>query len=128
MEGIFFKFLDIGEPSKKPEIASDEWIDTILPKEVSFENSQILSNNSVFGAWVSSRSQKLAKAPEQQYRSVDRGGRSDKFPWDDFWVEACRVANTPDGLPEQREFNKSMLEWVSRTWPDPPADSTVRAR
>ena len=40
----------------------------------------------------------------------------------------CRVANTPDGVPEQRELTKLMLEWVSAKWVDQPAENTVRAK
>jgi hypothetical protein len=124
--GYILQVLDIGEPSAQPQIASDEWIETILPREVSFADSQILRNQRVFGARVSTRRSEPAKIPEHPHRTVDKGGRPDKFLWDEFWFEVCRIANTPDGLPEQREFNKHMLEWASQNWRDPPGDSTIR--
>jgi hypothetical protein len=60
--------------------------------------------------------------------NVDKGGRSDKFRWFEFYHEAVWVANQPDGLPEQRIFTKHMCDWVSETWRNPPGDSTVRTR
>lgn len=124
--GYGLKVLDIGEPSILPQTATDGWIETILPTEVDFANSQILRNQRVFAAWVSPRELERAEIPERPRQTVDRGGRPAKFRWDEFWFEVCRIANTPDGLPDQREFNKHMLNWASQHWSDPPADSTIR--
>ena len=124
--GYVLQVLDIGQPFAELQIASDQWIDSILPREVSFADSQILRNQIVFGAWVISRQPELEQIPERGRRTVDKGGRPAKFRWDEFWFEVCRIANTPDGLPDQREFNKHMLDWASKHWSDPPADSTIR--
>ena len=97
------RVLEIGEPSNQPETASDEWIETILPTEVSFANSQILRNQRVFAVWVSQR----VATPERPPRTVDKGGRPAKFRWDEFWFEVCRNANTPDGLPDQRRVQQT---------------------
>jgi len=126
--GYILEILDSGEPSIQPKNATDAWIETILPKEVDFANSQILRNLRVFAAWVSPGQPERAEIPEPPRRTVDKGGRRAKFHWDEFWVEVCRIANTPDGLPEQRELTKHMLEWASSNWPDSPDDSTVRAK
>ena len=124
--GYGLKVLDIGEPSSLPQTATDGWIETILPTEVDFANSQIHRNQRVFAAWVSPRELEGAEIPEPPRPTVDRGGRPAKFRWDEFWFEVCRIANTLDGLPDQREFNKQMLNWASQHWSNPPADSTIR--
>ena len=126
--GYNLQVLEIGDPSTPPLTATDGWIETIVPAEVDFANSQILRNQRVFAAWVSSGQPERAEKPEPPRRTVDKGGRRAKFHWDEFWVEVCRIANTPDGLPEQRELTKHMLEWASSNWPDSPDDSTVRAK
>ena len=126
--GYILQVLDIGEPSLSPQTASDGWIETILPREILFANSQILRNQRVFAAWVSPRRSVEEEIQEQPRRTADKGGRRAKFRWDEFWIEVCRIANTPDGLPEQRELTKQMLEWCSNRWPDSPDASTVRAK
>jgi hypothetical protein len=120
--------LDIEEPSNRPQTATDGWIETIVQSEVDFGNSQILKNQSMFGAWVSPRQSEPAEIPERPRQTIDKGGRTDKFRWDEFWVEVCRIANTPDGLPEKRELNQHMLKWAASNWPEPPDDSTIRAK
>ena len=126
--GYRLEVLDNGEPSIGPQTATDPWIETILPREVGFADSQIRRNQRVFAAWISPRQTERTEKPEQLRRTVHKGGRPEKFRWDDFWIQVCRIANTPDGLPEQRDLTKNMLEWVSNEWRDPPADSTIRAK
>ena len=117
--GYCLEVLDSGEPSVGPQTATDPWIETILPREVGFADSQIRRNQRVFAVWVSPRQTERAEQPERLHRKVDKGGRPDKFRWDEFWIEICRIANTPDGLPEQRDLTKHMLEWGSNCEPGP---------
>ena len=126
--GYCLEVLDSGEPSIGPQTATGPWIETILPREVSFANSQIRRNQRVFAVWISPRQTERTEQPERLHRTAHKGGRPEKFRWDDFWIEVCGIANTPDGLPEQRELTKQMLEWTSSEWPDPPADNTIRAK
>jgi hypothetical protein len=62
-------------------------------------------------------------------RAVDRGGRPEKFDWTAFAAEVVRLALDPDGLPEQRELMRHMMEWCHTQFGDEtPGESTVRAK
>lgn len=124
--GYILQVLDIGEPHNPWQTATDGWIETILPREVAFANSQILRNQRVFAAWVSSRQAEGVEIRERPRETINKGGRPEKFSWDDFWIEICLIGNTLDGLPDRLELNKRMLGWVAEVWLDPPAESTVR--
>ncbi len=54
-------------------------------------------------------------------------GRPPKWKWGDFDREVTRIANTPDGLPEnQADLVRTMSGWCLDTWRDEPADSLIR--
>ena len=54
-------------------------------------------------------------------------GRPRKWPWDEFAFEVTRIANTPDGLPEnQADLVRTMSYWCIDKWGDQPADSSIR--
>jgi hypothetical protein len=56
-------------------------------------------------------------------------GRPPKWKWGDFDREVTRIANTPDGLPEnQADLVRTMSGWCLDTWGDEPADSLMRDR
>jgi len=117
--------VDIEQPVAEPEIASDRWIETIQPEDVSFANSQITRNQRVFAVSVG-RPLQPAKAPAERVRgTVDPGGRPPKHPWREFWIEVIRIANTPDGLPEWRVLKRYMLTWIEN-WEQQPAESMIR--
>jgi hypothetical protein len=57
-----------------------------------------------------------------------QGGRP-SLPWDDFFVEVIRLANLPDGLPEeQAKLEEIMLDWCERNWRGKGSISSVRPR
>jgi hypothetical protein len=58
-----------------------------------------------------------------------RGGRPSPYPWDEFYCEIIRRADTPDGLPEtQAELVSTMLQWCQKHWGMEPGESTVKER
>ena len=58
-----------------------------------------------------------------------KGGRPEKYDWDEFWIEVARIANLPDGLPErQGELVRHMLDWCAQTWEEIPGETTVKDR
>ena len=62
-------------------------------------------------------------------RPTPRRGRPRTWKWDDFGKEVTRIANTPDGLPEnQADLVRTMSSWCLDTWGAEPADSLIRER
>jgi hypothetical protein len=60
-------------------------------------------------------------------RSADEGSRPPKFNWDQFWLELVRIANTADGLPEDRgELERRMLDFCVARFSDPPGAAVIR--
>ncbi len=58
-----------------------------------------------------------------------KGGRPEKYDWDEFWIEVARIANLPDGLPErQGKLVRDMLDWCAKTWEEIPGETTVKDR
>jgi hypothetical protein len=70
--------------------------------------------------------------PQQTMGAAQRrpGGRPPKVDWDLFWCEIVRLANRPDGLPEERgALQRYMMDFCAQTWgDDAPGESTVRER
>jgi hypothetical protein len=120
--------LEVGEPSAEPQIASGEWIETILPREISFANSQILKNQSVFGAWVSTRGSKPAAIPERSKRG-NSVGRPAKYDGDGFYIEILRkvIVDYGSELPNRIVLHRHVLEWCT-AWPEQPEESEIRKR
>lgn len=63
-------------------------------------------------------------APGQKSRNS--GGRPGKFDWEAFAAELVRLANTPDGLPNEQALRQHMLAWCAANFSEEPADSTFR--
>lgn len=63
-------------------------------------------------------------------RRSEKVGRPTKWDWDGFWIEACRLANTPDGLPECRaDFTRHMQSWFAdNNGGDSPSDSEIKEK
>jgi hypothetical protein len=50
-----------------------------------------------------------------------------KFDWDPFWIEIVRMANTADGLPEDREeLHRYMTDFCAARFSDPPHATAIR--
>ena len=61
--------------------------------------------------------------------SKNRGGRPQKYDWDQFTMEIIRIANAPDGLPETRaKLTELMLQWFADNFGEEPAESSVKTR
>lgn len=62
--------------------------------------------------------------PEQRRHP---GGRPRRFDRDAFYIAIIRLANTPDGLPEDRsELLAYMRQWCAENWAEIPNDNTIR--
>jgi hypothetical protein len=72
--------------------------------------------------------------PDVEKRSAERnslkkglGGRPPKYDWLSFAREMIRLAQRPDGLPEEHdELVRHMLQWCEDEWGNSPSESTVR--
>lgn len=61
--------------------------------------------------------------------SKNRGGRPRKYDWDAFYTEVIRLANTPDGLPDERsELNQHMKDWCATNFLTQPDELDIRNR
>jgi hypothetical protein len=61
--------------------------------------------------------------------SADPGkeSRPPKFNWDQFWLEVVRIANTADGLPEDRgELQRRIVDFCVTRFSDPPGAAAIR--
>jgi hypothetical protein len=62
-------------------------------------------------------------------RPASQLGRPRKWNWDQFDREVTRIANTPDGLPENHaDLVRTMSSWCLDTWGNEPPDSSIRDR
>lgn len=66
-------------------------------------------------------------AKPRQY-SASGGGRPNKFPWDDVWIEACRYIHY-NGLPDvPAELMKHLQQWCEDRLDEQPSDSTLKPK
>jgi hypothetical protein len=50
-----------------------------------------------------------------------------EFNWDQFWVEIVRIANTRNGLPEDRGgLYRHMADFCATRFTDPPGETLIR--
>jgi hypothetical protein len=57
----------------------------------------------------------------------DKESRLPKFNWDQFWIEIVRLANTAEGLPNDRdELHRRMTDFCAARFSDPPAAAALR--
>jgi hypothetical protein len=90
-------------------------------------------NEDVFQAFVDGRSLTNPKPagsantePREYPRS--RGGRPDKFSWDDIWIETCRYIHD-DGIPATpAELMRHLQQWCENRFGEQPADSTFKPK
>ena len=68
-------------------------------------------------------------APAAPEKASPSRGRPTKWDWEAFWIEAVRLANTPDGLPDvQAEFEAHMATWFEDTAGGSPSESQIREK
>ncbi|MCJ2055653.1 hypothetical protein MKL09_03685 [Methylobacterium sp. J-048] len=66
--------------------------------------------------------------PMDDVPTKGQGGRP-TLPWDDFFVEVIRLANLPDGLPdEQARLEEIMMDWCEQNWRGKGSISSIRPR
>ena len=66
-------------------------------------------------------------SPAAASTDPDKESRLPKFNWDQFWIEIVRVANTAEGLPEDKgELHRHMTDFCAARFSDPPAATAVR--
>jgi hypothetical protein len=90
-------------------------------------------NDDVFQAFVDGRSLTnpkpagSANTEPQQYPG-SRGGRPEKFSWDDIWIETCRYLHE-NGVPATAaELMRYLQQWCENQFGEQPAESTFRRR
>ena len=90
-------------------------------------------NDEVFQAFVDGRSLTDPKASESlktepQQHLGSRGGRPEKFPWDDIWIEICRYIHE-NGIPSKTaDLMKHLQQWCENQFGEQPADSTFKPK
>jgi hypothetical protein len=95
-------------------------------------NLRVLNDN-VFQAFVHGRSLTNPKPagsvnPEPQQYPRSRGGRPDKFSWDEIWIEICRYIHD-NGIPATpAELMKHLQQWCENRFGEQPADSTFKPK
>jgi hypothetical protein len=66
-------------------------------------------------------------SPAEPSADTDKESRPPKFNWDQFWLEIVRMANTADGLPEDRaELLRHMTDFCVTGFSDPPGAAVIR--
>jgi hypothetical protein len=58
----------------------------------------------------------------------NRGGRPRVYNWDEFWLEVVRLANTPDGLPDEGDLSKHMRDYMDANFDNPPSDRSIQEK
>jgi hypothetical protein len=90
-------------------------------------------NDDVFQAFVDGRSSPNPKPPEAanprpaQY-ARSRGGRPEKFSWDEIWIETCRYIHDNGIPPTAAELMKHLQQWCENHFDKQPADSTLKPK
>jgi hypothetical protein len=96
-------------------------------------NNLRILNDMVFQNFVAGRSLTNAKPAdsadaEPQRPSGSRGGRPDKFPWDDVWIETCRYVHHKGVPANPAELMKYLQQWCEIQFGQQPADSTLKPK
>jgi hypothetical protein len=92
-------------------------------------NNLRLLNDVVFQNFIAGRPLNSESADaEPQRDAVSRGGRPNKFLWDDVWIETCRYVHYK-GLPDvSAELMKYLQQWCEDQFGQQPADSTLKPK
>ena len=66
-------------------------------------------------------------SPPEMSDNADTARVPLKFNWDQFWVEIVRMANTPEGLPEDSgELYRYMADFCAARFSNPPGEARIR--
>jgi len=66
-------------------------------------------------------------SPPEISEDPKKEARLPKFNWDQFWVEIVKIANTSDGLPEDREeLYRRVGDFCTAGFSDPPGETAIR--
>jgi hypothetical protein len=88
-------------------------------------------NDDVFRSFVEGhalRGPKTTGSTNTKPRPCARGGRPEKFSWDDIWIEACRYIHE-DGVPATpSELMRHLQQWCEIQFAEQPADSTLKSK
>jgi hypothetical protein len=88
-------------------------------------------NDEAFRAFVDGhplRGPKTTGSIDTKPRRCARGGRPEKFLWDDIWIEACRYIHE-DGVPATpAELMRHLQQWCELQFGEQPADSTLKSK
>jgi hypothetical protein len=90
-------------------------------------------NDEVFQAFVDGRSLTDPKPAgstntEPHQHPGSRGGRPEKFSWDDIWIETCRHIHENGVPPTTAELMRHLQQWCENQFGEQPADSTFKPK
>lgn len=112
-----------------------DWVESKVYKFIGDQylaaNNLCVLNDERFQALVLGQSTDNLKSSEPVHveaRTKSRGGRPEDYPWDDIWIEICRIIYE-EGVPTTHsELIEKVQQWCENHYGKQPADSTLKPK
>jgi hypothetical protein len=130
-----YVFFDSPRETVKLIPSNIDWVEAKIYKFIDDRyiaaNNLCVLNDERFQALVLGQSTDNPKSSEPvpvEVRTKSRGGRPENYPWDDIWVEICRIIHE-EGVPATRaELMEKVQQWCEDHYGNQPADSTLKPK